>query len=88
MTGSFQIVQGVVEEVTQARSGVMLRFGGGERGFKAFIGAKQSRLFASVIRPETLRGTSVRVRGWIVQRDGPAIMLDRPEQIEMDDQGF
>lgn len=84
MAGTFQIVEGVVKEVS-GTSTLYLNFGSNQHSdFTAAITSKYRKLFVPAkLAPESLAGKRVRVRGWIELRNGPYIAIVQPEQIEV-----
>lgn len=85
---SFQIVEAVVKAAA-ARSGrTYLNFGADHRrDFTVSIPSAALRDFrAAGLDPLQLTGRTIRVRGWVEERNGPAIEATHPEQIELLDQ--
>jgi micrococcal nuclease len=82
---SFQIVEGTVIKAAETRDRIFLNFGADWRtDFTATLASKDRRTFlAAGIDPMTLDGRRVRVRGWLYDRNGPAIDLTHPEQLEI-----
>lgn len=83
--GTFQLVEGTIAAVERVKSRVYLNFGRDWRtDFTATIEAKALPLFAaSGLDPLALRGSRVRMRGWLDSYNGPLIELSHPEQIEV-----
>ncbi len=83
--GTFQVVQGRVLDVARVKSRVYLNFGPDWRtDFTVTLDARARRLFKKAgIDPLTLKDRSIRVRGWLKRRNGPAIKATHPEQIEV-----
>ncbi len=83
--GTFQVVQGRVLDVARVKSRVYLNFGPDWRtDFTVTLDARARRLFKKAgLDPLTLKDRSVRVRGWLKHRNGPAIKATHPEQIEV-----
>ena len=83
--GSFELVEGRVLHAAQARAGTYLNFGRNWKSdFTIFLRRDDRRNFdADGADLLTLEGARVRVRGWLVERDGPMIEIDHPEQIEV-----
>ncbi len=85
LEGTFQLVEGRIEEVAIIRGRVYLNFGEDFRqDFTITIDPRDTRLFAG--RGEALRnieGEKVRVRGWLDVFNGPVIEATHPEQIEL-----
>jgi len=84
-TGHYELIEGEVVGTGQARNRLYLDFG---RVWKddvtATIDQKARGLFAAAgIDPLSLKGSRIRIRGWVENRDGPLIELDSPEQIEV-----
>jgi len=85
LTGTFQIVEGIVVDAVHVKARTYLNFSRDWRtDFTASINGKSLRLFkGSNFNPLSLKGKSVRIRGWIKNRNGPMIDLTHPEQIEV-----
>jgi hypothetical protein len=81
---SFQLVEGVVLEAAKAKGQVFLNFGGDWRtDFTIRIPGPALKLFrAAGLDPFALKGSRVRVRGWLRAENGPMIDATYPEQIE------
>ena len=84
-TGHYELIEGEVVGTGEARNRLYLDFG---RVWKddvtATIDQKARGLFtAAGIDPLSLKGSRVRIRGWVESRQGPLIELDSPEQIEV-----
>ncbi|PWC34443.1 thermonuclease family protein [Azospirillum sp. TSO35-2] len=81
---SFQVVEGVVLRVSKAGGECYFDFGEDWRSdVTVHIGrAAQRAVTAAGIDPLSYEGRRVRVRGWIVLRNGPMIDITHPEQIE------
>ncbi len=86
LIGTFQIMQGTVADAVEARGAVTLTFITGETkaAFRVLLDAKSVKLFtAPAIGPAKLKGKSIRVRGWLTYRNGPALHITHPEQLEI-----
>lgn len=83
--GSFQIVEGVVLDRARVRERIYLNFGPDWRtDFTVSIDTRLLPAFAKMdLDPMDLKGRRIRVRGWIVSRNGPLIEATHPEQIEV-----
>ena len=83
--GTFQVVQGRILDVARVKSRVYLNFGPDWRtDFTVTLDARARRRFAKAgLDPLSLKDRSVRVRGWLKRRNGPAIEATHPEQIEV-----
>ena len=83
--GSFQIVEGVVREVSVIRGRVYLNYGDDWRSdFTVSLAPAVRRRFeAEGIDPAAYQGRRLRVRGWIKSFNGPRIDATHPEQIEV-----
>jgi hypothetical protein len=81
---NFEIVEGRIESVATRGGRIYLNFGSDWR--RDFTVALRSRLVQS--EPEklqhllSLKGTRIRVRGWIERRNGPLIDISDPNEIE------
>ena len=77
----FQIVEGRVRQVTQARQGVYLDFSNDKRGFAVLVDDKALPDFAAAGTPiQGLVGKLIRVRGPVGWNTTMAV--DHPEQVE------
>jgi endonuclease YncB( thermonuclease family) len=83
--GSFQIVEGKVTDAARVRGRAYLNFGDDYRtDFTASIPPEVMRLFtAAKLDPLSLKGKSVRVRGYLRDFNGPSMDLTHPEQVEV-----
>lgn len=81
--GEFHLVRGQVHEVAVVRGRYYVNFGEDwKTDFTLFIDKAAAANFA----PEwlaSLKGKTIRVRGWLFERNGPAIELTHPEQVEI-----
>lgn len=87
---SFQIVQGKVLNVADKDDVLFANFGPDwKTDFTIRILKSDFANFPPGFRIEGLKGKTVRVRGWVVERNGPAIDVTHAEQIEIlpDDAG-
>ncbi|WP_291845476.1 thermonuclease family protein [Maricaulis sp.] len=87
--GSVQIIEGRVLEAVRLESGrIYLNFGRDYRSdFTVRIDAGDSPAFeAAGLTPDQLTGRRVRVRGWLVEENGPLLQLDHPERLELLDE--
>jgi endonuclease YncB( thermonuclease family) len=86
---TFQIVEGEVLSTGAAGRRVYLNFGRRwKTDFTGVIAAGDLDRFAAAgILPLKLPDRRVRLRGWILDQDGPMMVLDHPEQIELIDDG-
>lgn len=86
---TFQIVEGEVVSIGAAGRQVYLNFGRRwKTDFTAVIAARDLDMFAAAgISPLKLPQRRVRLRGWLSRHDGPMMVLDHPEQIELIDNG-
>jgi len=82
---TFQLVEGRPRKVDKVAGQIYLNFGSDWRDdFTIAIPAAGAKLFAQAgIKPESLAGRELRVRGWIKSRNGPLIEATHPEQIEV-----
>ncbi len=82
--GTFQIVEGVVQDVAKRRSRYFLNFGQDWReDFTITISPDYARKFEKEVDPHTYEGKKVRVRGWVEDYNGPFIEASHPDQIEI-----
>ncbi len=82
---TFQIVDGRIVAVGRARHHIYLNFGANWRwDFTAALEVRnQTERAATFERLKRLEGRRVRVRGWIVRRNGPYVELASEEVIEI-----
>lgn len=82
---TFQLVEGVVLDVARVRGRYFLNFGADYRDdFTITIAPADAGVFeGSNMDLFALEGRPVRVRGWLGFRNGPQIVADHPEQIEI-----
>lgn len=82
---TYQLVEGTVRQVADVRGRIFLNFGEDYRkDFTATVAPKDVRTFsASGVDIESLQGKKLRLRGWLYERNGPAMDLTHPEQVEV-----
>ena len=87
---SFQLVEDTVVSATVVRGRVYLNFGADWRSdFTITVAPRDRRAFerawsaAGAATAEALAGRRVRARGWIGRFNGPQLVADHPEQIEI-----
>ena len=85
--GRFAVVGGKVASVRESGGIVYVNFGQRwSEDFTVTILKRNERLFTGAgMAPGKLAGRQVEVRGWVEERNGPAIEVVRPEQIEFVD---
>ena len=83
--GTFQLIEGRVLDAAKVKGTVYLNFGADWRTyFTISIPREALELFeVDGVDPLSLIGESVRVRGWLIKRNGPMIRAKHPEQIEL-----
>jgi hypothetical protein len=81
----FRLVQGKIVSASVVSGRLYVNFGRVWReDFTAIVEKRNVAAFAKVgLTAERLQGLSVRVRGWLQRRGGPAITLTYPEQLEV-----
>jgi micrococcal nuclease len=84
LIGTFQIVEGRVMAVAKKGERTYLNFGADWKSdFTVALDADAQRLVAQArLDPRRLEGRTVRVRGWLIARNGPMIELTHPEALE------
>ncbi len=84
LIGTFQVVEGTVLDAAEVRGRHYLNFGPDWRtDFTVSIAPRDLPAFeAAGVDPLALAGRAIRVRGWLIWRNGPMIEADHPEQIE------
>lgn len=82
---TYQLVEGTVRQVADVRGRIFLNFGEDYRtDFTATIAPRDARTFsASDMDLKALEGKRLRLRGWLYERNGPAMDLTHPEQVEV-----
>jgi micrococcal nuclease len=82
---TYQLVEGTVVKVADIRGRIFLNFGSDfKKDFTATISPRDAKSFASAgIDLESLKDRRVRLRGWIDERNGPAMDVTHPEQVEL-----
>lgn len=86
---SFRIVEGKIVSVSTRDAEIFINFGNDwKKDFTIGVPVSLRRAFSKrFINLMTLSGKTVRVRGWLEDRNGPFITLDHPEQLEIFDNG-
>lgn len=81
----FAIVEGTVHAAAEARGRVYLNFEADwRRDFTVSVAPRDRRAFEKQgVDLLALKGRQIRVRGWIVRRNGPMIEADHAEQVEV-----
>lgn len=82
---TFQLVEGTVRKVGEARGRIFLNFGDDWKSdFTVSIARRNRKLFRKTqFDLKALEGKRIRVRGWIERWNGPMIKVTHPEQIEI-----
>lgn len=85
LTNSYQLVEGRVASAGEAGTRVYLNFARDWKSdFTVSVARKDVGAFiAEGVDLEELAGKRIRVRGWIIWRNGPMIEATHPEQIEV-----
>lgn len=83
--GSYQVIEGVVQNVSRQKNTLFLNFGKNWRtDFTISLTSSNLRSFTSnKMDPQSWNGKRVRVRGWIESWNGPHIKIDHPERFEL-----
>ena len=83
--GTYQLIEDRVVNVAKVRKRIYLNFGANWRtDFTVQINTKNEKLFAAAgIDLLKLKGQRIRVRGWVKEKNGPLILLDHPERLEI-----
>ncbi|WP_317684246.1 hypothetical protein [Terasakiella sp. A23] len=86
-TETFGIVQGLVIDVAHIKGTTYLNFGQNWRtDFTVKISKRDHHIFKSYgFDLPTLKGTEIRIRGWVSKQNGPMIEANHPSQIEVID---
>ena len=87
-TTGFRLVEGRVATVATVRGTTYLNFGADWRtDFTVSLDAEARKAFkAARLDPKSLEGRKVRVRGWVIRRNGPMIRVTHPAEIEVLDE--
>lgn len=82
--GTFQLVEGTPKNIAIVRGRAYLNYGTDWKAdFTVSIAPRYLKLFrASGVDILSMRNQRVRVRGWVVRRNGAMIAVTHPEQIE------
>lgn len=82
--GTFQLMEGKVEQASQRGSVLFLNFGqDSETDVTAIVPERAFALWrGGAADLMALQGRTIRVRGFVRMNNGPAVWLDHPEQIE------
>jgi micrococcal nuclease len=85
LTQSYQLVEGTVLSVGEGAGRVYLNFDRDWKSdFTVTVARKDVSAFTAVgVDLKALAGKRVRVRGWIIWRNGPMIEATHPEQVEV-----
>ncbi|SDG36072.1 thermonuclease family protein [Roseospirillum parvum] len=87
--GTFQLVEGTVRDAARVRDHIYLNFGPDWRtDFTVRVDEPAWPLFQQAFRGLgvdllALEGRTVRARGWLRNRNGPMLVLDHPERLEV-----
>ena len=81
--GTFQIVEGRIDRVAQARGTIYVNFGKRRSAFAVSLRRGDRAILGASVEPKALDGKRVQVRGWIEQRQGPIINLSVAGLIEV-----
>ena len=83
--GRFSLVEGKVLSVRESGGTIYLKFGRGwSEALSVTISKRHERIVSGAgLLPKRLERRTVRIRGWIEERNGPRIEASRPEQIEV-----
>lgn len=86
-TEQFQIVTGTVQSVARVGDTVYLNFGNAgdtanSNSWRTDFTIAMPRAIAVALDSASLVGTTVRVRGWLFNRNGPQLWLSHPTQLE------
>lgn len=83
--GSFQIVEGVIKNVSRQNNTIYMNFGGNWRDdFTISLTSTDLKSFTKEkLFPQDWNGKRIRVRGWIESWNGPHIKIDHPARIEL-----
>ena len=82
---AFQIVEGKIDNISKGKGIIYINFGQNYRtDFTLLAAPKDLIAFRQRnIDMNALAGRSVRVRGWVYERNGPAMDLTTPLQLEI-----
>ena len=82
--GSYQIVEGTVQNASMHKNKLYLNFGDNWReDFTVSVSAFDLRSFTRRnIDPQSWNGKRIRVRGWLESYNGPYMEINHPERFE------
>ena len=82
---SFQIVEGIVTSTAKVRDKIFLNFGANYKtDFTIYVNKVGQKRFKSAgFDLLSLEGAKVRVRGWVEMQNGPMMILDHLERLEV-----
>lgn len=81
--GEFRLVEGKVAAMAEVRGHYYLNFGNDWKTDFTLVIDKNAAKNFDTAWIESLVGKTVRARGWLFQKNGPAIALSHPEQVEI-----
>ncbi len=80
---TYQIVEGKIDHASESGGRLTIHFSGeGKYGFAAILEPAAKKRFADKPDADNWAGLSLRIRGWIDRKRGPAISVTQSEQIE------
>ncbi len=80
---TYQIVEGTTDHASESGGRITLHFGNESKyGFSATLEHTVRKRFSDKQTAENWEKLSLRIRGWIDRKRGPAISVDLPDQIE------
>jgi len=84
-TDKFAIVEGQVVDVAEIKGKTYLNFGANWRtDFTIMVDKKKAKLFRAYgFSLPILKGSHMRIRGWVFDQNGPMIAPQHPSQLEM-----
>ena len=82
---SFQVVEGIVTSSAKVKDKVFLNFGADYKtDFTIYVDKDGQKNFRKIgLDPRSLEGARVRVRGWVEMQNGPMMVLNHPERLEV-----
>ncbi len=81
----FSIITGTVVAVANIKGTTYVNFGDNWRtDFTIRISKAKAKAFRALgVDPSTFKGKTIRIRGWVIEQNGPMIDANHPTQIEM-----
>ncbi len=81
--GSYQVYEGVISSIREANDFYFIRFSSAPQGLSLIVNADTSTEISNVLNSKfiDLKGSKVRIHGWVENNNGPAILIKNSDQI-------